>query len=37
MNNPEQENQELKAYIEELEYYIEQHWKAKGWKQKLEK
>lgn len=28
---------ELNKYIEELEYYIEQHWIAKGWVQKLEK
>lgn len=33
----EEENLELKARIKELEYYIEQHFKAKGWKQELEK
>lgn len=29
------ENKILKEEIAELKYYIEQHWKAKGWKQEL--
>lgn len=31
------ENYQLQKEVDELKYYIEQHWKAKGWKQELEK
>lgn len=35
MNTENMTHEQAIAYIKELEYYIEQHWKAKGWKQEI--